>query len=45
VLLFDGVVEVQLRAEVETGHDELARGESAGLFACAGAGVLQLVPG
>jgi hypothetical protein len=45
VLLFDGVVEVQLRAEAEPGHDELARGEPAGLFACAGAGVLQLVPG
>jgi hypothetical protein len=45
VLLFDGVVEVELRAEAEPGHDELARGEPARLFACTGAGVLKLVPG
>lgn len=44
VLPLDRVVEVELRAEAKPGHNELARGESAGLFACAGAGVLQLVP-
>lgn len=44
VLLFDGVVEVELRAEGEPGRDELAGGEPAWSFACAGAGVLKLVP-
>jgi hypothetical protein len=51
VLLFDGVVEVELGAEVQPGLDELAGGEAAStglsFFACAGAGagVLQLGPG